>query len=1130
MQKIFWSKLLGVIALCLLLLPALVNAQTETGAISGTVTDPSGAVVPNAKVSVKNLATNAVRNAVTNGDGIYAVSNLPPAKYTVAVEQSGFAVTQKVVTVEVGGRTSADIQLQVGQTGTIVEVSATGATVNTETQTLGALVSTQQLVELPTINRDPYAFVGTVAGVSGNTPDGRGVGYAINGQRASSTNILLDGTANNDEFGAGVGQHVPLDSVQEFSVLTNNFTAEFGRATGGIVNVATKSGTNEFHGTAYEYNRVSKLASNDFNSNANGIARPIFTRNQPGYSIGGPVLKNKLFFFSSTEWTRIRSMANNTAFVPTSQLISLSDPNTQAFFAKYGALTSGVTNLNTESKSSLLAEGVDLCKGLAGTSKCVGIDPSVPLWQRISYSIPGDSGGGFPQNTFSTVNRMDYNLSDKTQMYIRYALSSETDANGAASSSPYDGFSTPNLQDNTSVVYSLTKTFSPSFVFQSKVDFNRFKNVQPFSNKYGPVPTLYMNSSGSVSLPGGSILFPGFVPQSPGNGIPFGGPQNFLQLYEDFSWMKGKHQLRFGGSYNYLRDNRTFGAYETGGEYLGTSVSKSFEGLLEGQLHQLQVAINPQGKYPCVSLAAPTADCTVTMPVGSPNFSRSNRYNDYSMYVQDAYRVHPRFTVNLGLRWEVFGPQHNKDAKLDSNYYLGSGSNIYEQVAGGSLQNAPSSPVGQLWETKRTNFGPRIGFAWDMFGDGKTSLRGGYGLAYERNFGNVTFNVIQNPPNYETVSITAGVDFPAIPVSVDNLGPFAGNVGTKALPSATLRGVDPHIKTAYAHLLSASVEHQLGQRLLAAVEYSGSVGENQYGIANVNRAGYGNWFLGMPCTPGTDGDQGTCTARLHQGQYGSINFRTNGGSSSYNAMNARLDVRGKYGLNARLAYTWSHAIDDLSDVFSMAGVNGLGWLDSFHPGYDKGNAYYDITHRFVMSGTWDIGMKDMTGWKKQVLAGWTLAPILTITSGSPFAITDCTDASYACPYAFLLPNVKVPTSGDGTVATSTPNTYNYLNMSNYFGYTWWDPKTGTSDIGTFPANMSGRNRYRGPGSWNLDMGIYKTFYLTERYKLQFRGEGYNFFNHPNLGNPGLQDISGASYATVGYSGRRFVQLAIKLLF
>ena len=411
------------------------------------------------------------------------------------------------------------------------------------------------------------------------------------------------------------------------------------------------------------------------------------------------------------------------------------------------------------------------------TGLCASLPSNLPIWQKLAYAYPSDSGGGLPQNTWMTNNKVDYNMSDKTQMFVRYSLFSEYDFLGTNSNSPYAGFDSNNTQYNNSVVYSLTHTFTPSFVSQTKVDFNRFNNQQPFSDTWANVPTLYLGkTNGATTMLGTNVGLPGYLPYSPGNAIPFGGPQNFVQLYEDLSWIKGKHQIRFGGSYTYLRDNRTFGAYQGAVEINGTSTPKGMENFLAGNLYQFSAAVDPQGKYPCGADGA-TPDCTVNLPVGQPNFSRSNRYHDYALYVQDAWKISSRITLNLGLRWEVFGTQHNKNAQLDSNYYLGTGSSQFDQLANGQLMLAPDSPIGKLWNTDYNNFGPRIGVAWDIFGDGSTSLRGGYGMGFERNFGNVTFNVIQNPPNYAVLNLVGGVDLPVIPVSVDNAGPLAGNVG-----------------------------------------------------------------------------------------------------------------------------------------------------------------------------------------------------------------------------------------------------------------------------------------------------------------------------------------------------------------
>ena len=345
-----------------------VFAQSETGAITGTVSDPTGAVVPNAKITVKGTTTGSVRTATTNSSGAYTVTNLQPAEYTVTAEVSGFATLQQAVTVTVGGRVGVDLQLQVGATGTTIEVAENATTVNVATQTLSYTVDQTQLRELPTLTRNPYALVAAAGNVSDAGAGGRGVGFAINGQRESGTNVLLDGSANNNEFTAGVGQSVPLDSIQEFSVLTGSFTAEFGRASGGVVNVVTKSGTNAFHGTGYAFNRVSSLASNGFNNNAYSIPKSVFDRNQFGYSIGGPAVKNKLFFFSSTEWIRVRSMATSEVMLPDASLIAASPANTQQFFQTYGKLAPGANILNRYSINQITALGGNLCGTTAACS------------------------------------------------------------------------------------------------------------------------------------------------------------------------------------------------------------------------------------------------------------------------------------------------------------------------------------------------------------------------------------------------------------------------------------------------------------------------------------------------------------------------------------------------------------------------------------------------------------------------------------------------------------------------------------------------------------------------------------------------------------------------------------------
>ncbi len=1125
----FWKTQLGIL-IALLGITGLIWAQAETGQITGTVTDPTGAIVANATVKVVSTSTGAERTTTSSGSGDYAVANLLPGEYTVTVSSEGFTTFQQKVIVAVGTKVGLDVKLQVGQTGTVVQVTESAVKVNTETQTLSTVVDTQQLVELPTLTRNPYALVAISGNVSDAGAGGRGVmGFAINGQRQASTNVLLDGAANNDEFTASVGQAVPLDSVQEFSILTNNFTAEFGRASGGVVNLVTKSGSNDFHGTAYEFNRVSDLAANSFDNNAHGLPKNVFTRNQFGYSFGGPIKKDKLFFFTSTEWIRIRSVLTSTALVPTPQLLAASAPNTQAFFSAFGALKPSATTLQTLSVNQFAAQGVDIC----GTSaRCLAFNPNTPLFSQIAYNVAGDAGGGLPDNEYQTVARVDYNYSDRTQMYFRYALQSVVNPPGTVSSSAYVGFDSANTNFNNNALLSVIHTFSPSFVSQSKAVFNRLNQQQPFGAQPA-VPTLYTNPTGATTLLGSNILFPGYDPSTPGSGIPFGGPQNFVQLYQDLSWTHGKHEFRFGGSFDYERDNRTFGAYETAGEYLSSgSLGTAVSNFLTGQLYRQQVAIYPQGQFP---------GGTVTLPVGPPNFSRSNRYDEGAVYAQDSWKIKPRFTLNIGVRWEHFGVQHNKNPKLDSNFF--DPANQIDTPLGirdGQIFLSPNSPIGGgLWRPDYHDFAPRLGFAWDLTGDGRTSLRAGYGIGYERNFGNVTFNMIQNPPNYETVQINQS-QFGFVPITTNNFGILGTGPGTFPLPPASIRNVDPNIRTAYAHTWDVSLEHQLTKNLLIGADYAGSRGVHLYDIQVLNRFGYGNVFLGDPCSFAA----GDCISTLNT-QYTGINRRGDKGFSNYNALNLKAVARNfsNIGLTFTANYTWSHAMDNLSSTFSDADSfsnnNGqflVGYLDPYAPQLDKGNSDFDIRHRVSFSAVWDVPFFKGKGLFNAILGGWTIAPLFTARTGSPYSIFDCSNAFNFCTRGgFTAP---IPVNGVSNPASVGVNTFNYLPLPAGSIDHYVNPTFLYSDLPPFPADISGRNTFRAPGVWDMDLGVYKSFALTERFKLQLRGEAYDLFNHSNLYVIGTSaDDSSTSFIPACRGGcngvindRRNIQLALKLIF
>src|SRR5271169_4746560 len=995
----------------------------------------------------------------------------------------------------------------------------------------------------------------------------RGAGYSINGQRSSNTDILLDGGENVDLFTATVGQSVPLDSVQEFRVVTSDFTAEYGRAGGGVINVSTKSGTNQFHGTLYEFNRVSALAANTYQNDANGVAKPGFTRNQFGYSIGGPIIKNKLFFFSSTEWTRVRSDTTNNYSILDPAFLALPQVSqtTKDFFSAYGShLRPGLSVLSSINYGTAI--------GATSAAACAPLSCSAPFGQYVTYQAPGDSGAGAPQNTYSTVARVDYNFSDKTTLYGRYALYSEDDFPGYVNTSPYVGYDTGQTFFNQSVIINLTHVFTPSVVNSLKFLYNRLTNVQPLGAI--PVsPTLYVSSVGVPTLPGvnGQLVFPGYSETTPGNAIPFGGPQNVYQIYDDLSWTKGRHQFKFGGGYIQTRDNRQFGAYENSVQSLASSpnVTDAAAGLLAGTLYQFQGAVYPQGQFPCSRNAAGsyvvTPSCLLNLPVGPPSFGRNNRYNDGNFYLQDSWKATPRLTVNLGIRWEYYGVQHNSDPALDSNFYLGPGQTLFDQIRNGTVQIADKSPVGGLWAPVKNNWAPRVGFAYDVFGNGTMAIRGGYGIGYERNFGNVTFNVIQNPPNYAVISVTSGADVPAgsLPIYVANNGPLAGAgstcggnplvvSGTSCFPNPSLRAVQQNIPTAYIQFWSGAVDYQVLKNSVLSFEYTGSKGTHEYDISNLNAGGYGSAFLGDTRTEN----------RLNY-QYSNINYRGSNGSKFYSWVNVKLQTNTTFNkrLKLNLNYTWSHAIHNLTSTFSD-GANGgyaLGFLDPFNANLDKGNADYDIRNRFVLSGTWNVpwGSNMSQAWERQVLGGWSFSPILNIRSGLPFTIYDCSNVGatgYSLP--FYIPGGPINQHGSASNSTAiAPNLFNYLPLpvdpTTGFVVNTGDalavPNCAQLDHGQCVYSFSGlpqgwRNAYSGPGFWTINFVIAKAFKLTERFNLQFRSEFYNAFNHSNYYiTTGNLDVSGGISAIQALKGipycsptcpteRRNIQFGLKLNF
>jgi outer membrane receptor protein involved in Fe transport len=1120
----FSVRCLAVLAIALAI-PALAAAQTESGKLVGTVTDQSGALLPGVSVNLKSVERATTRSTVTNAAGEYVFAGLVPGNYDITAELSGFSTKQARALVTVGSTVNVNIQMQVGaQTEVITVVGETTPAINTSTQDIATTVNEAQIRELPTLTRNPYDLVQLSGQAVYDNESGRGTGYSINGARSSSTNILLDGSANNDEFTATIGQEVPLDGVQEFSIITSNFSAQYGRASGGIVNVATKSGTNQYRGTVYDFFRNDGLSTNTFDNKANEIEQGKFDRHQMGFSLGGPIQKDKIHFFVTGEYIRVRSTDTQISWVPTQEFINASAPATQNFFKAYGG------SLVNPTGTVLTREEVSAVFGTtAGPFN--NLPANMPIFARVEKSMPTDAGGGDPQNQYRLIGRLDFSLSPSTQAYIRYAWQDQKTEPGTNSASPYSDFDTNYIYKAHNILGSVTHVFSPTFTSQTKLVWNRITSDQPLN---GPgQPTLYMNPTTSVRLSGYRVTFPGYLPWGPGTAIPFGGPQELTQFYQDFDWVKGKHDIRFGGSYTHMKDTRTFGAYENAVEALALRSGQNLaamDSFVLGQLSRFQVAINPEG-YP---------GGTYTTPVDFQSFTSNNSYDEFALYANDTWSVTDRLKLNIGLRYEYFGPQKKSTPKYDSNFYysdpscsvnMADTSKLLDCIAGGQVLPSNEGPNGLLWANDWNNFAPRVGFAWDVTGDGKTSLRGGYGIGYERNFGNVTYNVLFNPPEYLVASIDAPTDVPSMPIFADNQGPFGGVAGvTKPIPRGSLRHVDQNIETAYAHFYSASLQREVFPNTTLSIEYTGSSGRKLYDLADPNKAGARLIYQGI----------GGAFDRPNS-QYSAFNTRGNRGRSQYHGITFGIESRklGNTGMSLLAKYTYSHAKDNLSSTFSDSGNDwNLGYLDAFDPMLDYGDAGFDVRHRVVFSGIWELPFaRESAGVTRALAQGWQLNWIFSARTGFPFTIYDCATGYYYCMRAIDTVGISKNATSGPAAADGSPNLFTLLDMAplqaDYGSYV--NPITETADYGPYPATMTARNAFRGPGAWFLDMSLSKRFRFGDRYALQLRVEAYDLFNHANMyaqtgdAEVGYGTINGKKGRVTGDDNRR-IQLGIKFEF
>jgi hypothetical protein len=1152
-KSLFGVRLLfALILVPTLLLSFRTVAQTQLGTIYGRVFDKSGGVVADAKLALTNTATHVASEGATALDGSYIFAGLTPGSYELTAEKSGFASVLQIITVEVAQRLTIDLHFELSGQQTVVEVSANTTMINTTSGEVSKEISSRELETLPLITRNPYALIGLAAGAvdtAASNGDFFGQGFAVNGQRTRSINFLLDGAENNETFSTGPAVAVPTDAVQEFRVQTNSMTAEFGR-NAVITNVVVKAGTDSFHGAASEFYRGAGLTTNTFQNKANGItSTPNFVRNDFTGSIGGPIRKDKTFFFGALEGVRVRSSGVSFWWVPTQDFLSHSSPKMAAYLTAAGPLPASNPNNCISAINFAATQNVSPLNDANTGQRIPG---ATSLFCQAATSTPIDAGGGVAGDTWNAITRIDHRLSGNTNLMGRFAFSDVKSPAGVGSDTPYVQFRTPLSLRSQNYSATLTHSFSPRLFNESRLAFSRTFPNAPLGKGDVNIPCLqYQNLTSTPD--GNPLVFPGYLPAACATfSLPSGGPQNTITGSSGFTLSRGKNTFKWGLYASHLRDNHTFGALQNAGGKISNP-----QNLLNGIIDtSFTLAYDPRGRFP-----GDTYNPTVDGPFVAPIFTRHYRYNETALYGEDSLRVTSRLTMDLGLRWEYFGVLHSPDGEkfLDANLFLdaigqskaqNSTKTIYEQV-----RDARFSRTNNLYNANWHNFSPRVGLAWDMFGNGRTVFRGGYGIFYDKNFGNALFNAIQNFPNYAVASLSApfpngtssGAVDPNQYVVLQNLfGPGAVTL------TGSARMLNRDMVTAYSQQWDAVLEHNLfGKGLIASFTYVGTKGDKLYSLNNLNMRG--SCILAPvgsePCNPG-----GGNSSRLNQSGITGMNRRANEGFSRYHGFSGELKTRSYHGFVVDSAYTYAHSMDNSSSFFADSAFDGdlgeFGFRQPFQPSLDYGDSSNDIKHKYSLSFIWEIplGQKDL-GWSSQLLGGWSVSGIFVAQTGGAFSVynlsPDSQCARSTTNFCYPVQVGAIPRMQD--TSTGAPNTFTLYDLTGVFqsqGAFCAGDLACTANLDLLnPGKLEKRNLFRLPGYWNGDAAVSKKFRLpSERMRLELRVEGFNFFNHSNLYaniqtnfiENGQVTANRGVHPGIGANGiaadRRAIQLGAKLTF
>jgi Carboxypeptidase regulatory-like domain/TonB-dependent Receptor Plug Domain len=1047
--------------------------QGSRGTIVGNVLDASGGYVVGASVTATNTDTAAETKTTTNTLGFYQAVELPPGMYSVSVQAPGFAKTtvaaQRLV---VASNLRVDVTLEIGKVSESITVDDTSPQVNTEDAQLGRSIT--DIASLPILSgnggRNALSLIALQPGVT-TTPStaaqvpGSTVGdFEVNGQRSQANNFILDGSDANDlviNIPDAVNVISP-NALGEFRVVTGAMKAEYGRNSGAVIESTIKSGGNSFHGEATEIFRNRVLNSNNFFLNAVGTPKPKYNLNDFDANFGGPVIKNRTFFFVSY----------------------------LGFRRVYGISNSGTVFTDAE-RSAILANGTPAAKAV------VNITPRASSGDTL-FSAPVDT-----LNRDQGLLKIDHRFSNSNNFSVSYFTERSTENRPFSFEGPtIPGFGELDLLTFHNVALHDLHTFSPNLVNEALASYHR--RDQP-----GVVPANRTTPA--------SLGFSGIIPDDPAaagppfisiNSISIGntyqGPQarfdNTWQYADNVNWIKGRHSMKFGVDYRAFEQNQLFDFINNG--FLSFSGDATNLGLVS--------VIPGLENNPAVN------DFAQGYVSGFYDQSNANRQGlrdkFFSAYAQDDFKITRKFTMNIGLRYDYGAPITELLNRVNT-FRAGQQSTVFPTAPIGLVFPGDKGISRSTYRADKNNFGPRIGFAWDPTGTGKLSIRSGFGMFYNVPETELSLQFLGSPP-YGAQVVAIGSTDMTHPYQTSTTplaqNPFPFHAAQPGQPfdfttvaPVTLYFVDPKFATPYAFQYDFQVQYQLAKEWLADVAYVGSQGRKLENRRDVNPA-----LLTPDATTQNEPQRNRYNINNPQNDayfgavFGGITDQLSDATSSYNSLQLSLEKRYSHGLTLTNAYTWPHCIDTGSGLR----VNS----NPFDARFDRGNCDTDVRHRYVGTVIYALPFfRDQRGFVGHVLGGFNLATVVTLQTGLPFDIIDGSDRSLTGA------GDDRPDYIGGNVQFVDPRSNQFGIQNAYFNGTGGGTPDGAPNpyfrrVGSGGSVAQGAGRYgdlgrnvfHGPGVLNSDVSVWKSIKVTERQSLVLRADAFNFFNHTQFYNPG----------------------------